>query len=103
ATSELVFKPVYGGVTDEVRAKELLESLETNLDVYDKILSSHKYLAGDNITLADIFHIPYANLLHSAKHINLEDAKRPNLARWWKDISSRPAWQSVKDGVSSSA
>ena len=24
---------------------------------------------------------------------------KPNVARWWKDISSRAAWQAVKDGV----
>ncbi|TCD67892.1 hypothetical protein EIP91_011826 [Steccherinum ochraceum] len=102
ATLELIFKSIYGGgVTDEVRAKEYLESLEKNLDVYDKILSSHRYLAGDDITLADIFHIPYARHLHTRKYINLEDANRPNLTRWWKDITSRPSWQSVQGGVTS--
>ncbi|TCD67952.1 hypothetical protein EIP91_011753 [Steccherinum ochraceum] len=103
AAAELIFKPMRGLTPDEARAKELLESLENNLDVYDKILASQKYVAGDDITLADLFHISYGNLLHSAKHINLEDTKRPNVARWWKDITSRPSWQAVKGGVSSSA
>lgn len=25
--------------------------------------------------------------------------KYPSVARWWNDISSRPAWQAVKDSA----
>lgn len=32
---------------DEARAQTLLESLGKTLDVYDKILASQKYIAGD--------------------------------------------------------
>ncbi|TCD67951.1 hypothetical protein EIP91_011752 [Steccherinum ochraceum] len=103
AAAEYIFKPKHGGVTDEARGKELLEGLGRTLDVYDGILASQKYLAGDDITLADLFHIGYGNILQNAKFIDLEDAKRPNVARWWKDITSRPSWQAFKDGAKSTA
>ena len=36
-----------GGVTDEKRVADLTETLNAKLDVYDKILSKRRYLAGD--------------------------------------------------------
>ncbi|TCD70990.1 hypothetical protein EIP91_000488 [Steccherinum ochraceum] len=102
AATELVFKPMFGNTTDEVRAKALMESLSKSLDVYDTILSNQKYLAGDNITLADLFHLSLASVMQSKEHINLADEKRPNVARWWNNITSRPSWEAVKGGVSSS-
>ncbi|KAH8096654.1 glutathione S-transferase [Cristinia sonorae] len=100
AAFELFWKP---GGPDAEYAKKLLENLNASLDAYEVILSKQKYLAGDELTLADIFHLPYANLLHNAKHINLEDEKRPNVARWWKELSTLPSWLAVKDGVKSPA
>ncbi|PPQ80284.1 hypothetical protein CVT25_003681 [Psilocybe cyanescens] len=47
---EKVFKPQNGLVPDEERAKALLSTLGAKLDVYDKILSKQKYLAGDSKT-----------------------------------------------------
>lgn len=34
-----------------------------------------------DLTLADLFHLPYGNLLTTKSFINLEDEKRPNVAR----------------------
>lgn len=49
-------------------------------------------------TLADLATLPYGSLLKVAGVDILEDTKRPNLARWWNEITERPAWQAVKDG-----
>lgn len=68
-----------GLTTNEEKVNELIKTLEAKLDVYDKILSKQKYLAGDEITLADLFHIPYAVLLPAAGSNALE--VRPNVAR----------------------
>eukprot|EP00753_Platysulcus_tardus_P017527 PLAT6429.1.p1 GENE.PLAT6429.1~~PLAT6429.1.p1 ORF type:complete len:227 (+),score=34.94 PLAT6429.1:49-681(+) len=95
---EKVFKGFRGLATDDARVAEYATALEGKLDAYEKILSKQKYLAGDNITLADLFHLPYGSMLAPVGFNFLEDAaKRPNVARWWKDISSRPSWQAVKD------
>jgi len=95
---EKVFKQYYGAVTDEKRVEELLEKLEGKLDGYEAILGKQKYLAGDNLTLADLFHLPYGDIVfNKLGYGNL--GKRPNVKRWWDDITSRPTWLAVKDGV----
>ncbi|KAL6306985.1 glutathione transferase [Sparassis latifolia] len=97
--AERVFKPRRGGVTDEKLVAGYLASLKSKLDAYDVILSKSKYLAGDELTLADLFHIPYGATLKLAGVDVLEDPSRPNVLRWWKEISSRPSWLAVKDGA----
>ncbi|KAG1818021.1 glutathione S-transferase [Suillus subaureus] len=57
-----------------------------------------KYLAGDSVTLADLAHLPYGTAFYGAGFAEVFDS-RPNVARWWKDISNRPAWLAVKDGA----
>ncbi|KAH7922081.1 glutathione S-transferase [Leucogyrophana mollusca] len=96
---ERVFKLFYGRQTDEARVAELATTLNAKLDGYEAILGKQKYLAGDNLTLADLFHLPAGStLLGPAGYAHLLE-KRPNVARWWNDISSRPAWLAVKDGA----
>lgn len=38
------------------------KDLDTVLAVYDKILAEQKYLAGGELTLADLFHLPNGRL-----------------------------------------
>ncbi|KAJ7166880.1 glutathione S-transferase-like protein, partial [Mycena filopes] len=68
------------------------------LDAYEHMLGKEKYLAGDTLTLADLFHLPwFSGLLDQAKLDLL--GNRPNVARWWKEISAGPAWQAVKESA----
>ncbi|KIY53955.1 glutathione S-transferase [Fistulina hepatica ATCC 64428] len=81
---------------DQHFASVMLETLEQKMDAYEAILSKHKYVAGDNLTLADLFHIPYGLLLPPAGcNILISPEKRPNVARWFKEISSRPAARAI--------
>lgn len=71
-------------------------------------------------SLIDIFYLPYGAYLAKLGYNFLEDpATRPNVARyvhsklcgsisfvlmqgmsrWWKDITSRPSWQAVKERI----
>ncbi|KAG2109405.1 glutathione S-transferase [Suillus discolor] len=95
---EKVFKPRFGLQPNEERVGEALKTLQEKLDVYEVILSKQKYLAGDFLTLADLFHLPYGTVFYTNGFAEVFDS-RPNLARWWKDISNRPAWLAVKDGA----
>ncbi|KAG2074851.1 glutathione S-transferase [Suillus decipiens] len=95
---EKVFKPRRGLQPNEDRINELLATLKPKLDAYDVILGKQKYLAGDSVTLADLAHLPYGTAFYGIGYAELFDS-RPNVARWWKDISSRPAWLDVKDGA----
>ncbi|KAI5123749.1 hypothetical protein M0805_000341 [Coniferiporia weirii] len=95
--SERVFKPAKGGVTDEKRVGDLVDTLQKKIETYEVILSKRRYLAGDNVTLADLFHLPYGTMI-TELGVDVLTLK-PNVARWWKDISTRPSWTSVKDGA----
>jgi glutathione S-transferase len=101
---------------NEAIVAEYLKGFEGKLNAFDVILGKQKFLAGDvrrpppfisnitniflnkKITLADLYTLPHGTLLKDAKVDILEDPKRPNVARWWKEISERPSWQAVKDG-----
>ncbi|KAJ7896144.1 hypothetical protein B0H13DRAFT_2338569 [Mycena leptocephala] len=93
---ELLLKPLLGMQTDEAQ-----------------ILGTRKYLAGDTLTLADLYHLPWVYALTEKANLDLIPS-RPNVAslsctisiptfsplnRWAKDISERPSWQAVKDGA----
>jgi len=91
------FTQMYGGTKDEKRADSLLTTWRSKLDAYDKILAQQKYIGGNKITLADLFHLPYGSVLLG---IGIDEfSSRPNVARWWNDITSRPSWQGIKDGL----
>ncbi|KAF9530255.1 glutathione S-transferase [Crepidotus variabilis] len=98
---KLFKKPVPGLVPDEEFFKKLITGLDGKLDVYEKILSKQKYLIGNEVTLADLYHIPYLSLLPAAGCHSVDS--RPNVARWFKDITSRKSWQAVKDGIKSTS
>ncbi|KAG1781825.1 glutathione S-transferase [Suillus placidus] len=96
--AEKVFKPRRGLQPNEERVTELLAMLQGKMDAYDAILGKQKYLAGDSVTLADLSHLPHGTVFCQAGYAEVFES-RPNLSRWWKDISSRPAWLAVKDGA----
>eukprot|EP01116_Phalansterium_solitarium_P020176 TRINITY_DN587_c0_g1_i3.p1 TRINITY_DN587_c0_g1~~TRINITY_DN587_c0_g1_i3.p1 ORF type:complete len:218 (-),score=75.28 TRINITY_DN587_c0_g1_i3:121-774(-) len=82
----------HGGATDEAIVADKFAKLQKVLDVYDKHLSTHKYLAGE-YSLADVSHLPYTDLFYKlGGEFQAAIDSRPNVARWWKDISSRPEW-----------
>ncbi|KAF5359181.1 hypothetical protein D9756_003601 [Leucocoprinus leucothites] len=102
AVFEKVFKPTRGwGQTNEVVFEEAVKALQPKLDVYETILSKSKYLAGDEPTLADFFHLPFGSAL-PATGVDFFTG-RPNFTRWFHDITNWPSWIAVKDGVVSKA
>ncbi len=66
---------------DDAQVKKHLTALGGRLDVYDKILSKQKYIAGDEFSLADIFHLPYGVKLYQAGYGDMIDS-RPNVKRY---------------------
>jgi glutathione S-transferase len=78
-----VSKPRRGGKDDdEVRVAEIAGALVGNLEGYEHILSRTKYLATDELTIADLFHVPYSAMLGPLRFTFLEDTNNyPNVAR----------------------
>ncbi|KAI0289106.1 glutathione S-transferase [Multifurca ochricompacta] len=95
---EKMFKPLRGLETNEERVKELVSILNHKLNGYEIILSKQKYLAGNELTLADLYHLPYGTIVFETFDFKYLESC-PNLRRWWNDISSRESWKAVKDSI----
>ncbi|KAJ7220683.1 glutathione S-transferase [Mycena pura] len=72
-----------------------LSDLSATLDVYEVILGKYKFIAGDKFTLADVFHYSYAPYLAESR-VDIMTSRGPNVARWWNELMSRPAWVKLK-------
>jgi len=64
--------------------------LDFYLDIADAQLSQHTYLAGDNLTLADI---PFGHVLYRYFDIDIERQHRQHLQRYYENLSQRPQYQ----------
>ncbi|KAF5593634.1 glutathione S-transferase [Fusarium pseudocircinatum] len=92
---EAIFKPMLGyGAGDEATIKAKLSALDIALAGYEHILSRQSYLTGDEITLADIFHLPYGSLVKQAGFGELL-LKYPSVQAWWKRLEERESWKKV--------
>ncbi|KAJ7759350.1 glutathione S-transferase [Mycena maculata] len=100
AVAEMVFKPMRGMASDKAVFDTLVETLSAKLDAYEVILGKQKYLAGNEVTLADLFHLPYGSMLARAGS-DLMTTKGPNVTRWFNELCQRNSWVTVKDGVKS--
>ncbi|KAJ7286431.1 glutathione S-transferase [Mycena rebaudengoi] len=98
---ETVLKGWMGQKTDQAIVNEKLAVLDKKLDGYEKILAKHRYLAGNELTLVDLFHVPYAPWL--AKGGSDIMTSKPNVARWYNELISRPSWLANDGGVKSTA
>ncbi|KAG6850566.1 hypothetical protein H0H93_011765 [Arthromyces matolae] len=98
---ETAWKPEIGLTPNKEVVEEKIKRLSAKLEVYDAILGKQKYLAGDEFTLADLYHLPIGLGVFQGGVNIIND--RANVARWWKDISSRPAWLAVEKEITSTA
>ena len=88
-----IYVKYMGGTTNPEIVKETREELDNIFDIYEKLLEGKDYIAGE-YSLADIFHrsgMQY--LVHTGHGDLLDNPKRPNVARWWKNISERKIWK----------
>jgi len=95
AAAREVFNKQRQGLTPdkEVYEKHITE-LSGKLDVYDKILSKQKYLLGNEISLVDFYHLPVGMMVGRTGSDVIQS--KPNVARWYKDVSSRDSWASTE-------
>ena len=65
-----------------------LNQLSKTLDVYEKHLEGREYLANDKISLADLSHISWTEVMIRTEYRELLNS-RPNVKAWWDRITSR--------------
>ncbi|KAM0123773.1 hypothetical protein ACHAP3_010877 [Botrytis cinerea] len=82
------------GATSPEAVQNHLQTLDNNLAVYDQILSKQKYLTGDEITLADLYHLPHGT---QALKYGFQDllGKYPHVNKWWEGLQARDSWKEV--------
>ncbi|PMD41334.1 putative glutathione S-transferase [Hyaloscypha variabilis F] len=97
AASQIAFEKVFKGLKglggpDEAQLAKLAAALDTTLAVYEGLLQKHKYLVGDELTLADLFHIPYGKMARDVGYLELFE-KYPHVAKWFDGLLARESWK----------
>ncbi|KAF7291156.1 hypothetical protein MIND_01258800 [Mycena indigotica] len=94
---EMLGKPKRGLEVDEAALANMLEDFAAKMDVYEQILRKQEYIAGNDITLVDLFHLismPAFSIEGTANIMG--DERRPNVIRWWKAVTARPEWVNLR-------
>ncbi|KAJ5986620.1 hypothetical protein N7451_010985 [Penicillium sp. IBT 35674x] len=90
--TELVIKPMKGlGPPDKDRVTQAEQELDAVLAVYNNKLATQKYIAGDELTLADLFHLPNGAALMAGKWKGVFE-KYPNVKSWFIELQGRETW-----------
>ena len=87
-----VLVPSRGGTTDEAMVSAALKKTVTQLKVADDTLGASEFLAGDALTLADLFLVPiifYFSMMPEGKE---QLAGCPNVQRWLAAMMERPSF-----------
>ncbi|KAI3863852.1 hypothetical protein MKW98_031444 [Papaver atlanticum] len=96
---EVFVGPLIGRTTDQSVVNLNVEKLDKVLDVYEARLSTSKYLACDSFSLADLHHLSYIYYLMKITPCADLINSRPHVKAWWEDISARPSFVKVVQGL----
>ena len=91
---EKIFHPMRGLPVDAKTVDAGKAELTRTLEVLENQLANQPYLAGHELSLADIGYLPYIEYLFAAQEGELISA-RPHVATWWQRTSERSSWQSL--------
>src|ERR1700712_3111824 len=93
---EYVVKPLLKAEPDESVISAEAPKWHKHATILDEQLSKTKWLAGDNLTIADVA-VAAPMHLHAAQKLPLE--KYSNLTRWLSEIEKLPEWQKTQEAV----
>ena len=79
------------GPADEAQLAKHAAALDVTLAVYEGILSKTKYLAGNEVTLVDLFHLPYGKMAKDVGYANIFE-KYPHVTKWFDGLLARESW-----------
>ncbi|KAJ4328706.1 hypothetical protein N0V84_000898 [Fusarium piperis] len=89
---ELIFKKLRSlGETDQTIVAQHKAQLVQVLDYYEKILEKQDYLAGQNYSLVDLFHVPWIGFIKDRLQLPELIDSRKNVTAWCQRVSSREA------------
>jgi len=91
-----VVQPLLGGQPDESVLAQEAEKWNKFAGILDFTLEKHKWVAGEELTIADI---AIAAPMHLWEASKLPMDKHPNLKRWIADVEKLPSWQKTQGAV----
>ncbi|RON06639.1 hypothetical protein BK659_20325 [Pseudomonas brassicacearum] len=87
-----IFLPMFGGQSDLSIIQEAEEKLKAVYSAMDKTLENSSFLAGEELTLADLAFVQYTDYLLQAKCESVVFA-HDNIRRWWHALSQRASYK----------
>lgn len=88
-------KFVYEHIFKRPQGQEALDHatdrLKVALGIMERQLGRTQYIAGDQLTLADVCFMPYVGYVMNTPAKEIFDAY-PNFTAWWGRVSARPSW-----------
>lgn len=79
-----------GGPDPAVLAR-VEQELYNTLEIYNSILAKQKYIAGDEMTMADLFHLPTGAALRAGKWKAMFESFE-HVERWFGELEKRNSW-----------
>ena len=79
------------GPPDEARVAQAEADLDEVFAYYDNVLAKQKYLAGDELTLVDLFHLPNGSALKAFGYKGTFE-KYANVDKWFTGLQQRETW-----------
>ena len=86
------WKKIAGEGFAESEFEEAIAKMINCLDKLEEGLSSGPWLAGEQLSLADLANIPYVERIHTLHPEMFEEATYPNLMDWEKRMRARPSF-----------
>ncbi|GJN31885.1 hypothetical protein PR202_gb20340 [Eleusine coracana subsp. coracana] len=83
-----------GHERDQAVVDENLAKLKKVLEVYEARLSGSRYLAGDDVTAADLCHFGFMRYFMATEYAGVVDAY-PHVKAWWEALVARPTVKKV--------
>lgn len=94
---ERVERPAEGTPADEAKIAAALPVAETCLSALERLSPDSRWLAGDAISLADLFAAPmFAYFLQAPEGAEMV-SRYPRLSAWWAAMSRRPSFAATQD------
>ena len=93
-----IISPYVGFERDQAAVDESLGKLRALLPVYEARLSACRYLAGDDVTAADLCHFGFMRYFMATEYAGVVDAY-PHVKAWWDALLARPSVKKVIAGM----
>ena len=82
-----------GNQPDETAITEALPEINTCMSTLDAIRGSNTYLAGNQLSLADLHFAPIYDYFRKTPESEPILGKSPGLSDWWNEMSDRASLQ----------